>query len=142
MHKEVIRYTDYNGVERKEPFYFNMNEAELMEMQYGTAGGLDQTIKKIIATQDQGALINIFKKLVLDAYGVKSDDGRRFIKEENGHRLSDDFKQTPAYPILFMKLATDDEAAAKFVNEIIPSAVAKELETQKPKLMEQLEADE
>lgn len=139
MHKEVIAYTDYNGVERKETFYFNMNEAELIEMQYGAAGGLDQTIKKIISAQDQGALINIFKKLVLDAYGVKSDDGRRFIKEENGRRLSDDFKETPAYPILFMKLATDDEAAAKFVNEIIPAKVAEEVEKQRPKLMEDLD---
>lgn len=139
MHKEVIAYTDYNGVERKETFYFNMNEAELIEMQYGAAGGLDQTIKKIISAQDQGALINIFKKLVLDAYGVKSDDGRRFIKEENGRRLADDFKETPAYPILFMKLATDDDAAAKFINEIIPVKVAEEVEKQKPKLMEELD---
>lgn len=139
MHKEVIAYTDYNGVERKETFYFNMNEAELIEMQYGAAGGLDQTIKKIISAQDQGALINIFKKLVLDAYGVKSDDGRRFIKEENGRRLADDFKETPAYPILFMKLATDDDAAAKFINEIIPAKVAEEVEKQKPKLMEELD---
>lgn len=139
MHKETITYNDYNGVERKETFLFNMNEAELIEMQYGTAGGLDQTIKKIIAAQDQGALISIFKKLVLDAYGVKSDDGRRFIKEENGRRLADEFKETPAYPILFMKLATDDEAAAKFINEIIPSAVAKEVEKQQPKLMAELE---
>ena len=79
MHKETITYNDYNGVERKETFLFNMNEAELIEMQDGTAGGLDQTIKKIIAAQDQGALISIFKKLVLDAYGVKSDDGLLFI---------------------------------------------------------------
>lgn len=138
MHKEVITFTDYNGVERTESFYFNMNEAELIEMQYGTAGGLDQTIKKIIETKDQGALIKIFKKLVLDAYGEKSDDGRRFIKEVNGRRLSDDFKETPAYPILFMKLSSDDEAAAKFMNEIIPSDVAKEVEKQKPALMEEL----
>lgn len=137
MHKEVITYTDYNGVERTEAFYFNMNEAELIEMQYGTAGGLDQTIKKIISTKDEGALINIFKKLVLDAYGEKSSDGRRFVKEVDGHRLADEFKQTPAYPILFMKLATDDEAASKFVNEIVPSSVAKEIEKQ-PKLAEVL----
>lgn len=141
MHKEVITYTDYDGVERKETFYFNMNEAELIEMQYGTAGGLDKTIKQIIATRDQGALINIFKKLVLDAYGIKSNDGRRFIKEENGRRLSDEFKETPAYPMLFMKLATDDEAAANFLNEIIPSRIAQEVEKQKPELLKEFEAD-
>lgn len=138
MHKETVTYTDYNGMERKETFYFNMNEAELIEMQYGTAGGLDQTIKKIIEAQDQGALIAIFKKLLLDSYGVKSDDGRRFIKKQDGRRLSDEFEQTPAYPILYMKLASDDEAAAKFINEIVPANVAKEIEKQQPKLMAEL----
>lgn len=140
MHKETITYVDYDGVERTEDFYFNMNEPELIEMQYGTAGGLDQTIKKIIAAKDQGSLITIFKKLLLDSYGIKSDDGRRFIKKENGRRLADEFEQTPAYPILYMKLATDDEAAAKFVNEIVPSSVAKEIEKQQPKLVAELGA--
>jgi len=135
MHKEVITYTDYDGVERTETFYFNMNEAELIEMQYGTAGGLDQTIKKIIDAKDQAALIQIFKKLVLDAYGVKSDDGRRFIKKRDGHRLCEEFEETAAYPVIYMKLSTDDEAAAKFVNEIVPAGVAKELEKRKPELM-------
>ena len=135
MHKEVLTYKDYDGVERTETFYFNMNEAELIEMQYGTAGGLDKTIKKIMDAKDQAALIAIFKKLLLDSYGVKSDDGRRFIKKENGRRLADEFEETLAYPILYMKYATDDEAAAKFVNELIPADLAKKLEQQKPALL-------
>lgn len=138
MHKEIITYTDYDGVERTETFYFNMNEPELIEMQYGTAGGLDQTIKKIVAAKDQGALIVIFKKLLLDSYGEKSEDNRYFIKKKNGRRLAEDFEQSAAYPILYMKLATDDVAAAKFVNELVPTSIAKEIEKQKAATMAEL----
>ncbi|MDD6639624.1 MAG: hypothetical protein PUE66_01305 [Erysipelotrichaceae bacterium] len=117
-----IKYTDYNGVEREEPFLFNLSKAELMEMEMGTKGGLTEMIQKIIATKDQPSIIAIFKKLVLQAYGEKSADGRRFIKtDENGRPLSIAFSETEAYSKLFMELATDDVKAAEFVNGIIPA---------------------
>lgn len=118
MVKETITYTDYNGVERTEDFYFNLNEAEILEMEMGTTGGLSEMINKIVNTKDAPAIIKLFKKLVLDAYGEKSADGRRFVKRPE---LSEAFAQTEAYSILFMKLATDADAAAKFVNGIVPA---------------------
>ena len=117
MHKETITYEDYNGVEITEDFFFNFNKAELMEMQYGVAGGLDAILKRIVATNDTPGLITIFKDLVLKAYGVKSPDGRRFIKSDE---LREEFTQTEAYSEIFMELATDDKKAAEFVNGIIP----------------------
>lgn len=124
MLKKTIKYTDYNGVERTEDFYFNLNKAEIMEMQLTTVGGLDTYLKKIISTQDVPTLMRIFKDLVLKSYGVKSDDGRRFIKND---QLREEFEQTEAYSILYMELSTDAEAAAAFVNGIIPADVAKQL---------------
>lgn len=119
-----IKYTDYNGIEREEKFLFNLSKAELMEMELETTGGLAETIKKIIATQDTPQIIKIFKELVLKAYGEKSADGKRFIKvDENGRRLANDFAQTEAYSNLFMELATDSTAAAQFVQGIIPSDI-------------------
>lgn len=124
MLKKTIKYTDYNGVERTEDFYFNLNKAEIMEMQLTTVGGLDAYLKKIISAQDMPTLMRIFKDLVLKSYGVKSDDGRRFIKNE---KLREEFEQTEAYSILYMELSTDAESAAAFVNGIIPADVAKQL---------------
>lgn len=124
MLKKTIKYTDYNGVERKEDFYFNLNKAEIMEMQLTTVGGLDAYLKKIVSAQDMPTLMRIFKDLVLKSYGVKSDDGRRFIKND---QLREEFEQTEAYSILYMELSTDAEAAAAFVNGIIPADVAKQL---------------
>ena len=121
MLKKHIAYTDYNGVNREEDFYFNLTKAEIMEMELSTTGGLTERINKIIAAQDTSTIIKMFKDLVLRAYGVKSDDGRRFIKSEE---LKNDFAQTEAYSILFMELATDSDKAAEFVNGIVPSDMA------------------
>lgn len=127
MRKETITYTDYDGIERTEDFYFNLSKPELMEMDYSAAGGMDKMIKKIVDTQDTKKIIELFKDIVLRSYGEKSDDGKRFIKYRDGHRLSDDFAQTEAYNELFMKLATDEKAATDFINGIIPASLAHEM---------------
>lgn len=122
MITKTITYTDYNGVERTEKFYFNLSKAEVLEMEMSTEGGLAETIQKIVDAKDAPAIIRVFKDLVLKAYGVKSDDGRRFIKSKE---LSEAFSQTEAYSEIFMELATDADAAAKFVNGIVPAELAK-----------------
>ena len=118
MLKKTITYTDYNDVERTEDFYFNLTKAELMEMEMGAVGGLSGMIEKIVSAKDAPAIIKVFKELVLKAYGEKSADGRRFIKSKE---ISDAFSQTEAYSQLFMELATDADAASKFVNGIAPN---------------------
>lgn len=120
MIKETITYTDYNGVERTEDFYFNLTKAELMEMEMSETGGLSETIQKIINAKDVPAIVGIFKDLVLRAYGEKSPDGRRFIKSDE---LRKSFEQTEAYSELFMKLATDADKASEFMNGIVPGGV-------------------
>lgn len=117
MVKKTITYTDYNGTERTEDFYFNLTKAELMEKELTTSGGLAEQIQKIVAAQDAPAIIKVFKELVLQAYGEKSPDGKRFIKSDE---IREAFSQTEAYSILFMELAMDADAAANFVNGIIP----------------------
>ena len=119
MLKKTITYTDYNGITRTEDFYFNLTKAEIMEMQLSTNGGLDVMIKKIIDSQNAPSIIKIFKELILKAYGEKSDDGKRFVKSKE---ISEGFAQTEAYSQLFMELATDTDAASKFVNGIVPAA--------------------
>ena len=136
MLKKTITYTDYNGVERTEDFYFNLSKAEVMEMEMSTAGGLAERIQRIVSAQDAPAIIKIFKDLVLDAYGEKSLDGKRFLKvDENGNRLSVAFSQTEAYSQLFMELATDADAAAKFVNGIVPADMAQQAALQVAKYL-------
>ncbi len=117
MLKKTITYTDYDGNERTEDFYFNLTKAEITEMELSHDGGLTKLIEKIVAEQDSKRIVEIFKDLILRAYGEKSPDGKRFVKNQE---LRDAFAQTEAYSDLFMELATDAEAAVAFVNGIIP----------------------
>ena len=127
MLKKIITYTDYNGIERTEPFYFNLSKAELMEMELGVTGGMTEMLDKIIAAKDAPSLMKTFKEMIMKSYGIKSDDGKRLIKSEE---LSIAFTQTEAYSVLFMELITDDKAAADFVNGIIPNEIQAEVATQ------------
>ena len=120
MLKKSITYRDYNDVERTEDFYFNLTKAEIMEMELGTTGGFTEMVQKIIDTQDIPQIAKIFKDLVLKAYGEKSPDGRRFIKNDE---IRDGFAQTEAYSDLFMELSTNPDAASAFINGIIPDNI-------------------
>lgn len=123
MHSETVTYTDYNGVKRKETFFFNLTKAELLEMEMGIVGGFNAKVQRAIDAQDQPTLIATFKDLLLQSVGVKSADGRRFIKNDE---VRNDFKETEAYSILFMQYATDADAASKFINGIVPADLAQE----------------
>ena len=124
MIKKTITYMGFDGVERTEDFFFNLTKAEVMKKQMSTQGGLGEKIQRIVASQDQPEIIRIFEELILDAYGVKSDDGKRFIKSKE---LSTAFSQTEAFSQLFMELAEDDKKAAEFVNGIIPADMSKQI---------------
>lgn len=124
MLKKTMTYTDYNGVERTEDFYFNLTKAEIMEMEMSTSGGLAEMIQRIVSAQDAPAIIKIFKELILSAFGQKSPDGKRFVKSAE---LREEFSQTEAYSQLFMELATDADKANEFIMGIIPADVAKDM---------------
>ena len=121
MLKKTISYVDYNGTQRTEDFYFNLTQAEIMEMEMSTVGGFVEMINRIVEAQDTPSLIKIFKALILKTYGEKSLDGKRFIKSDE---IREAFSQTEAYSQLFMELATNATAAAEFVNGIIPKSLS------------------
>lgn len=133
MYKKTVTFTDFNGDEKKRDLYFNLTEAELSEMALSVNGGLDKLLQKIIDEGDNAKIVEYFKKIILMSYGEKSLDGESFIKyDENGRKLSDKFVQTAAYSALFMELSTDAEAAADFINKIIPKKMRQNIEDIKP----------
>lgn len=115
-------YTDWNGMQRTEEFRFHFSQAELMEMEMSTEGGFSARVNRIINANSQTELFQIMKTFVRDAFGVKSEDGRRFMKDEEIRR---GFVECPAYSKIFMRLATDAKAAAEFVNGVTPEDMPK-----------------
>lgn len=123
MLSKKITYVDFDGEKRTEEFRFHLSKAELAKMRYSVAGGLEKRLTKIIDSNDQPQLIKIFCELIDLSYGVKSDDGRKFMKSPE---ILDDFKSTEAYSQLFMELATNDNAAKEFINGVLPSDLVEE----------------
>ena len=125
MYKKTITYTDYNDVEQTEDFYFNLNKAELMRIQLQNNGTLQAKLERLINTRETSEIAQIFQDIIDMSYGVKSDDGKRFIKNQE---VLDAFKQTEAYSELYVELTTNTDAAVEFITGIIPAKIAEQLD--------------
>lgn len=125
MIKKTITYEDFNGVSHTDDFYFHLSKAEVAELEFSEEGGLSKVLNDIIEAENIGALIRVMKRLILMAYGKKSDDGLRFIKNEEDKKA---FVESPAYSELFMEIASDDTKAANFVKGIMPTGLDIDLE--------------
>jgi hypothetical protein len=116
MLKKKITYKDFNGVERTEEFCFHLTEAELMQMELETDGGFKGLLQRIIDAKDSIKMVKIFKEIIDRSYGVLSEDGKYFTKNE---AELEKFKATQAYSDLYMSLLNDEEAA-KFIKAVAP----------------------
>jgi hypothetical protein len=121
--KKTITYEDFNGETKTEDFFFHLSKAELVELELSHQGGLSASLQRIIDAEDGKGIVQEFKNIILSAYGKKSDDGRRFIKNQ---QIREEFESTEAYSALFMELVTDTDAAVEFINGVIPAGMAEE----------------
>lgn len=121
MLKEREKYVDFNGVEREEDFYFHLTKAEIVLMEFNTKGGFEQMVKNIIDAKEEGRLASIIEELLLKAYGKKSPDGRTFDKSEE---ISNEFKHTMAYSNIFIRLVSDANYTAKWIESVISEPTA------------------
>lgn len=125
MYTKTVEYENYNGEKVKKKLYFSLNKAELLEMEMRTEGGYENYLKRLINSRDNNELTTIFKELILKSYGIKSDDGERFIKSQ---KLRDEFEQSAAYEEFFVDLCLHPDSQTAFVNGIIPAALFAEVQ--------------
>lgn len=121
MLKKTITYKDFNGDEHTDDFYFHLSKAEAIELEASYPEGLHEKIQNAVSTKNMKDIVALFKMLILKSYGVKSEDGKRFVKSDE---LSKEFEQTDAYSELFLDLATNEGASKEFVDGVIPDLPA------------------
>lgn len=131
MYKWTLTYTDFDDKERTEDFFFHFTKAELMEMELTKDGGLTASLQRIINAKDTPDIIREIKQLLLSAYGIKSDDGRHFMKNA---QIREEFEHSEPYSTMFLELSTNDEKAAEFVNGIMPKDVREQIEKEADKI--------
>lgn len=124
MIKRTYTYNDFDGNERTEDCYFHLFDAEIVKLELGTTGGLSEKIKRIISSRDIPEIIKVFDEIIDLSYGVKSPDGRQFIKNI---AQTEAFKQTECYNKLYMDFITKEGFAAEFFNELISQGMSKEI---------------
>ena len=125
MHKITLEYEDFNGDKVTEDLYFNLSKSEILEMNFSLQGGLINYAQSIINARDVDSLSKLFKELLLKSYGVKSADGKHFLKDE---QIRKEFECSVPFDILYTKFATNDVAAAEFFNGIVPKDIREEYE--------------
>ena len=133
---KTIKFTDFNGVERIEDHYFNLSKTELLKLELTTYGGFTERVQKIVDSPDVPTLVGIFEDFILRSYGEKSADGKRLEKGAN-FELAKAFKETAAYDVFFMELISSSEAAAAFLNGIVPKEISEKLSSD-PKYIEMM----
>lgn len=119
MLKKPIKFEDFNGNERTEVHYFNLNKGELakMELTLGDGEGFIESLKSIAREKNPKLIIKMFEDFIQRSYGVRSDDGEHFYKNE---RVLEQFMATPAYDALLLEMCTDSAAASLFINGVVP----------------------
>lgn len=112
-----VTYIDYNGDEQTEKYYFDLTVPEMLELSFSSAGDIQSTLERLSNSRKVGEIFNIIQTLIFKSVGVKSDDGKRFVKNED---VLNDFKQSRGYESFLMKMMQDTDYASKFIEQLIP----------------------
>lgn len=117
MIKKTVKYVDFEGMEREEDLYFNIDEAEIVDWVTQEKGDIISLIVELTKATDPLQIIPKVKEFVLRSYGVKSADGRSFIKSPE---VLESFKYSKAFYEVYMEIATSDKALIEFIDGILP----------------------
>ena len=130
MIKQTITYTDYNGNERTEEYWFNLSKAELLRLETTTKGGFQKMLENAAASEDNYRIIEVFEDLIKHSIGMKTLDGKYFKKSKE---FTEDFVQSEAYSTLLFDLLQDAEKANAFIRGIMPNDLLAQAEAALPK---------
>lgn len=136
MFKKNISYVDYDGNKRNDEFYFNLNKAELMTLEFSYKGGIAGALQQSLRDHDMKTVMDIVTTMIKMSYGAKSADGRKFVKSPS---VLEDFEFSEAYPTLLMDLVTNEGELDKFMTGIMPADLQADVRAQ---IAKQREAEE
>ena len=122
MLKKTIKYVDFNEQEVTEDFYFNLTTPEVTKMVAKIGDDIDKHAEKLAASGDYEGIIDFVEMLILTSYGVKSEDGKRFVKSKEAR---ENFEYSAAYAELFEQLMADPEQSKAFGQGLMRGAKAK-----------------
>lgn len=125
MFAREFTYIGYDGKEKKDTYHFNLNEAELYELDLSSIYGFTGQMERLLKAERTQEIVEMFKGIILGAVGEVSPDGRRFVKNE---QIREDFYRSKAYAQLFVELVSSGEKFSEFLKAAIPEEIRKKME--------------
>ena len=116
MIKKIVKGTDFDGNPYEEECFFHLTKGDIIDWA-AEDGGLVDRIMKISEETDPLKIVPMMKQIIIRSYGIKTPDGKGFIKDPDAVK---NFQYSDVFSELYTELSTDAEAAAEFVNGILP----------------------
>lgn len=125
MYHICVKYEDLNGDPTSEDLYFHMSAKEWVKADGDKAedGGYEKYINRMIDEQNAINVLRVLEDIVRRAYGVKSPDGKKFIKDV---QTTEEFLESLAYDAFLDELLYTEGTSAAFIKSIIPKSMQKE----------------
>lgn len=134
MIAKTVTYTDYDGNEVSEKLYFNLNVMELRHIKFegipervSIKNYLEKLLKEIkeLSETDNAdekeakldIVYSLVEQLIVKSYGVKTDDGRSFMKSKE---IAENFRNSAAFESIYIDFLTNPSLIPDFVNGILP----------------------
>ena len=122
MYTKTIPYKNFKGEPRNKQVQFNLTVIEtfklLVEFQaiFAWRERINaETDMRELPTEEVIEFYNNLEKIILDAYGVMSEDGEQFRK---GGRY--DFEESALFPAVMEMFLTDQQMAHELVDGLLP----------------------
>lgn len=115
MVSKTINFINYNGEKDSEKAYFDMTEKEMSQfiLKYGNnENSLRNYIQRIAEEGNTKALFELIDDLLLSSYGIKSDDGKRFVKDK---QKTLEFSTSEPYSVLFTEMFSNPDNFVDFI---------------------------
>lgn len=128
MLKKTVTYDDLDGNPVTEDFYFHLNKLEIAELDIKTPGGLMAFGERLQKTNDAMEAYEVFKDLLLTAYGVRSGDRHFMKKDSHGVPYRDYLEGSDALGEIIIEMLQNAELGAKFFEDVLPAAWLQEVQ--------------
>jgi len=135
MFRIEISYDDFDGNRVVDTFYFHLSKVEIAELEVSHTEGLSVYLRGLVEAKSGSEIISNMKAIVEKAIGRRSEDGKRFYKNDD---IRSEFFESNAWPEFFMTTLTSSTGALEFVKAVIPADLSNKLD-ENPEFKKELE---
>lgn len=125
-----ITYEDFEGNTVTEKLWFHFTKTQFIEFLFkfgDSEATIEANLANIVKQEDTRTMFAQTKDLILMAYGVRSEDGRGFKKNDE---LRTQFADSLAFDEVFQELANNEAALNEWMAGVMPKGLAVDISSE------------